>query len=46
MFDNVDLLVLQAVGVIAAVGDSVNDLKVGTPAAVMTYGSYSEFVTV
>lgn len=36
----------EAVGVIAAVGDSVNDLKVGTPAAVMTYGSYSEFVTV
>lgn len=33
-------------GVIAAVGDSVKDLGVGTPAALMTYGGYSEFVMV
>ncbi|XP_031394131.1 probable quinone oxidoreductase [Punica granatum] len=36
----------EAVGIIAAVGDSVKDLSVGTPAALMTYGGYSEFVTV
>ncbi|KAK6282601.1 hypothetical protein POUND7_016426 [Theobroma cacao] len=36
----------EAVGIIAAVGDSVSDLKVGTPAAVMTYGGYAEFITV
>lgn len=33
-------------GIIAAVGDSVTHLKVGTPAAMMTFGSYAEFVTV
>lgn len=33
----------EAVGIIAAVGESVSDLKVGTPAAVMTYGGYAEF---
>lgn len=33
-------------GIIAAVGDSVNDLKIGTPAAVMTFGSYAEFMMV
>lgn len=37
---------LQAVGIIAAVGDSVKHLSVGIPAALMTYGGYSEFVTV
>ncbi|KAG7030991.1 Prostaglandin reductase-3 [Cucurbita argyrosperma subsp. argyrosperma] len=37
---------LTGVGIIAAVGDSVNHLKVGTPAAMMTFGSYAEFVTV
>ncbi|KAK9286832.1 hypothetical protein L1049_015237 [Liquidambar formosana] len=36
----------EAVGIIAAVGESVNDLEVGTPAAVMTFGSYAEFVMV
>ncbi|KAG8368351.1 hypothetical protein BUALT_Bualt15G0036500 [Buddleja alternifolia] len=37
---------LQAVGVIAAIGDSVKHLKVGTPAAIMTYGGYAEFTMV
>ncbi|GKV37991.1 hypothetical protein SLEP1_g45949 [Rubroshorea leprosula] len=36
----------EAVGIIAAVGDSVRGLTVGTPAAVMTYGSYAEFIMV
>lgn len=36
-------LILQAVGLIAAIGESVNDLKVGTPVAIMTFGSYAEF---
>ncbi|KAL5541104.1 hypothetical protein UlMin_043390 [Ulmus minor] len=36
----------EAVGIIAAVGASVTDLEVGTPAAIMTFGSYSEFMTV
>ncbi|KAG2703584.1 hypothetical protein I3760_06G145500 [Carya illinoinensis] len=36
----------EAVGIIAAVGDSVTDLTIGTPAAVMTYGSYAEFIMV
>ena len=39
-------LMLQAVGIIAAVGDSVTNLKIGTPAAVMTFGSYAEFIMV
>lgn len=34
---------LQGVGLIAAVGDGVKHLKVGTPAAIMTFGSYAEF---
>ncbi|PWA97987.1 ARP protein (REF) [Artemisia annua] len=33
----------EGVGLIAAVGDGVKNLKVGTPAAVMTFGSYAEF---
>lgn len=33
-------------GIIAAVGESVTDLKVGTPAALMTFGSYTEFTVV
>ena len=37
---------MQAVGIVAAVGDSVRGLKIGTPAAVMTFGSYGEFMTV
>ncbi|CAI9104346.1 OLC1v1002999C3 [Oldenlandia corymbosa var. corymbosa] len=36
----------EAVGIIAAIGDSVKHLKVGTPAAVMTFGSYAEFTVV
>ncbi|KAH9616592.1 hypothetical protein KSS87_014422, partial [Heliosperma pusillum] len=36
----------EAVGIIAAVGDAVNDVKVGSAAAVMTYGSYAEFMIV
>ncbi|WOK93988.1 zinc-binding alcohol dehydrogenase domain-containing protein 2 isoform X2 [Canna indica] len=35
----------EAVGIIAAVGDSVQ-LKVGTPVALMTFGSYAEFSVV
>ncbi len=37
---------LQAVGIIAAVGDSVTHLEIGTPAAIMTFGSYAEFMMV
>lgn len=36
----------EAVGIIAAVGDSVTDLKVGMPCALMTYGGYSEFIMI
>uniref|UniRef100_A0A803LNU0 Enoyl reductase (ER) domain-containing protein n=1 Tax=Chenopodium quinoa TaxID=63459 RepID=A0A803LNU0_CHEQI len=36
----------EAVGIIAAVGDSVGALKIGTAAAVMTFGSYAEFMIV
>ncbi|KNA21720.1 hypothetical protein SOVF_040850 [Spinacia oleracea] len=36
----------EAVGIIAAVGDSVDTLKVGSAAAVMTFGSYAEFMIV
>ncbi|KAH7833264.1 hypothetical protein Vadar_004652 [Vaccinium darrowii] len=36
----------EAVGIIAAVGDSVKNLEVGTPAALMTFGSYAEFTMV
>ncbi|KAL8541373.1 hypothetical protein ACS0TY_002577 [Phlomoides rotata] len=36
----------EAVGIIAAIGDSVKHLKVGTPAAIMTYGSYAEYTMV
>ncbi|CAI9765567.1 unnamed protein product [Fraxinus pennsylvanica] len=36
----------EAVGIIAAIGDSVKHLKVGTPAAIMTFGSYAEFTLV
>jgi NADPH:quinone reductase-like Zn-dependent oxidoreductase len=34
------------VGIIAAVGDSVTDLKVGLPCAFMTFGGYAEFIMV
>ncbi|XP_010269209.1 PREDICTED: probable quinone oxidoreductase [Nelumbo nucifera] len=36
----------EAVGIIAAIGDSVSDLKIGSPVALMTYGSYAEFMVV
>ncbi|XP_071726187.1 uncharacterized protein [Rutidosis leptorrhynchoides] len=36
----------EGVGLIAAVGDGVKNLKVGTPAAIMTFGAYAEFVMV
>ncbi|XP_044508659.1 prostaglandin reductase-3 [Mangifera indica] len=36
----------EAVGIIAAVGDAVIDLKVGTPAAIMVFGGYAEYVMV
>ncbi|KAF4382451.1 hypothetical protein G4B88_011403 [Cannabis sativa] len=36
----------EAVGIVAAVGDSVTNLEVGTPAAVMIFGSYAEFIKV
>ncbi|XP_042057565.1 prostaglandin reductase-3-like isoform X1 [Salvia splendens] len=36
----------EAVGIIAAIGDSVKHVKVGTPAATMTNGSYAEFTAV
>nr|GEY88300.1 ARP protein [Tanacetum cinerariifolium] len=36
----------EGVGLIAAVGDGVKHLKVGTPAAIMTFGSYAEFAMV
>lgn len=37
---------MQAVGIISAVGEGVNSVKVGTAAAVMTFGSYAEFMIV
>ena len=37
---------MQGVGIVAAVGDSVNHIKVGTPVALMTFGSYAEFTQV
>lgn len=36
----------EAVGIIAAVGDSVTDLKVGIPCAFMTFGGYAEFTMI
>ncbi|XP_027348671.1 prostaglandin reductase-3 isoform X1 [Abrus precatorius] len=36
----------EAVGIIAAVGDSVTDLKIGMPCAVMTFGGYAEFTMI
>ncbi|KAK1439921.1 hypothetical protein QVD17_05746 [Tagetes erecta] len=36
----------EGVGLIAAVGDGVKNLKVGTPAAIMTFGAYAEFAMV
>ena len=39
-------LICQGVGLIAAVGESVKNLEVGTPAAVMTFGAYAEYMIV
>ncbi|CDY32846.1 BnaC08g02680D [Brassica napus] len=36
----------EGVGLIAAVGESVKNLEVGTPAAVMTFGAYAEYMIV
>ncbi|XP_024968645.1 probable quinone oxidoreductase isoform X2 [Cynara cardunculus var. scolymus] len=36
----------EGVGLIAAVGDGVKNLKVGSPAAIMTFGAYAEFTMV
>ncbi|GKB88104.1 ARP protein, partial [Tanacetum coccineum] len=36
----------EGVGLIAAVGNGVKHLKVGTPAAIVTFGSYAEFAVV
>ncbi|KAG9450919.1 hypothetical protein H6P81_010884 [Aristolochia fimbriata] len=36
----------EAVGLIAAIGDSVGDLKVGMPVATMSFGGYAEFMLV
>ncbi|MQL84880.1 hypothetical protein Taro_017391 [Colocasia esculenta] len=36
----------EAVGLIAAIGGSVHHLKVGMPVAIMSFGSYAEFVMV
>ncbi|GMH03280.1 hypothetical protein Nepgr_005119 [Nepenthes gracilis] len=36
----------EAVGIIAALGESVHDLKIGMSAAVMMFGCYAEFMTV
>ena len=41
-----NIITLKAVGIVAAVGDSVKNLKVGTPAAIMTFGSYAEYTMV
>jgi len=37
---------MQGVGIVAAVGDSASHIKVGTPVALMTFGSYAEFMLV
>jgi len=37
---------MQAVGIVASIGDSVKHVKVGTPVALMTFGSYAEFTLV
>jgi len=36
----------EAVGIVASIGDSVKHIKVGTPVALMTFGSYAEFMLV
>nr|CAB3453600.1 unnamed protein product [Digitaria exilis] len=34
----------EAVGIVASVGDSVKHIEVGTPVALMAFGSYAEFM--
>ncbi|XP_066399552.1 uncharacterized protein [Miscanthus floridulus] len=36
----------EAVGIVASVGDSVKHIKVGTPVALMAFGSYAEFTLI
>ncbi|KAL6846276.1 hypothetical protein ACP4OV_023724 [Aristida adscensionis] len=36
----------EAVGIVASVGESVKHIKVGTPVALMTFGTYAEFMLV
>uniref|UniRef100_A0ACD5YHA3 Uncharacterized protein n=1 Tax=Avena sativa TaxID=4498 RepID=A0ACD5YHA3_AVESA len=36
----------EAVGIVASVGDAVRHIKVGSPVALMTFGSYAEFTMV
>ncbi|KAM3257950.1 hypothetical protein ACQJBY_049961 [Aegilops geniculata] len=36
----------EAVGIVASVGDAVSHVKVGSPVALMTFGSYAEFTMV
>ncbi|WVZ65207.1 hypothetical protein U9M48_014613 [Paspalum notatum var. saurae] len=36
----------KAVGIVASIGDSVKQMKVGTPVALMTFGSYAEFMLI
>jgi len=36
----------EAVGIVASVGDAVSHIKVGSPVALMTFGSYAEFTMV
>ncbi|KQJ90526.1 prostaglandin reductase-3 [Brachypodium distachyon] len=36
----------EAVGIVASVGDAVSHIKVGSPVALMTFGSYAEFTLV
>ncbi|KAH9314270.1 hypothetical protein KI387_022897, partial [Taxus chinensis] len=33
----------ESVGIIAAIGDSVQNLNIGAPVAAMSYGAYAEF---
>lgn len=35
---------LECLGTVAMVGDAVKHLKVGSPAAAMTYGAFAEYV--
>ncbi|GJS80519.1 retrovirus-related pol polyprotein from transposon TNT 1-94 [Tanacetum coccineum] len=41
--DEIYSMAYHGVGLVAAVGDGVKNLKVGTPATIMTFGSYTKF---